>query len=184
MSKHNANRLTFTFCRSCKKLRSCLYTSSNSYICLSCANEKELIEVCLDCGRECLKQELERQGGYCGHCLDNNIVECDLCGKETYKHNNGICEDCSSGINQPCNKCGDYINSSKLSSDNLCEKCSIKIHKQLRESQVNEVVECLECGREVFVNDLTNNGICIYCHCTELQTEIKQLRSKNKKAYV
>lgn len=186
MSVHDANRLTFTFCRKCKKLRSCLYSTTDSYICKSCASEKELIQICASCGRECLKNKLENQGGYCGHCVNDNIVECDLCGNEVYKNkcSNGVCNSCEEGINQPCSNCGDYIKSEKLSSDKLCEKCSIKIHKKLKESEVNEVVECLECGREAYVNDLNNKGVCIYCHCEELQTEIKQLRSKKKKAYI
>ena len=67
----------------------------------------------------------------------------------------------------------------KLSSDNLCSKCSIKIHKRLYDSGINEVVECIECGRESLVNDL-DNGLCIYCKCEVLERQIKRLRGKRK----
>ena len=74
---------------------------------------------------------------------------------------------------------GEYFYKDELTSDNLCSKCSIKIHKRLRESNINEVVECIECGREVFVND-TKDGLCIYCYSQELEEQIKKLKSKRK----
>jgi DNA-directed RNA polymerase subunit RPC12/RpoP len=177
--------LTTTLCRHCKKLRSCLETnivSNYRYLCKECAREENLVSECRSCGREGIYSELEKHGWYCHLCENDNIIECNLCGNEVYKTYafNGICKKCINGKNKECIKCGNYFNKEKLTSDNLCPKCSIKIHKRLRSSQVNEIVECLECGREVLVNDL-NNGLCIYCYAGELESEIKKF--KKKKAY-
>ncbi len=181
----NATWTTTTFCRKCKKLRGCLNTkniSNHSFLCKECAAEEKLISVCRSCGREGIQNLLNKQGGYCWHCYNDNIHECQLCGSEVYTQNinNGICNKCETGKNKPCIKCGDYINTKKLSSDEICEKCSIKIHKRLKQSKVNEIVECIECGREVYVNDL-HEGLCIYCYSEDLESEIKKL--KRKKAY-
>ena len=53
--------------------------------------------------------------------------------------------------------------------------------RKLVDSGVNEVVECTECGRECYVNDL-DKGLCIYCKCEGLEAEIKRLK-KIKKVY-
>ena len=181
---NNSSILTTTFCRKCYRLRSCLDTksmSSYSYLCKSCTREEGLLLECTSCGREATKDILN-YGGYCHLCYRDHIEECDLCGAETYssKLNNGICNKCATGENKPCNKCGEYFHKDKLSNDNLCSKCSIKIYKKLRDSGVNEVVECVECGREVLVND-TKDGLCIYCYSQELEVQIKKL--KRKKSY-
>ena len=182
---NNSSIVTTTFCRKCHKLRSCLETKSMSkysYLCKSCAKEEDLVVECISCGREATKDILN-YSGYCHLCYKDNISECDLCGKELYNNQliDGACAQCADGTNKACNKCGEYFHKDKLSSDNLCNKCSIKIYKHLRESKVNEVVECLECGRECYVNDLSN-GLCIYCKCECLEAEIKRLKKK-KKAY-
>lgn len=177
---------TFTLCRCCKRFRKCLDGKSNSnhsYICIDCASEKDIVGACVSCGREGLAKELKQHGGYCHLCENRNIGECDLCGRELYKSKleDGICDKCKKGINKPCIKCGDYMDSNKLSSDGLCSKCSIKIHRKLRDSEVNEIVECVECGREVLVNDLNeNDGVCIYCYSKELENQVVRLR---KRAY-
>ena len=182
---NNSSIVTTTFCRKCYRLRSCLDTksmSSYSYLCKSCTREEGLVFECTSCGREATKDILN-YGGYCHLCYRDHIEECDLCGAETYssKLNNGICNKCEAGENKPCNKCGEYFHKDKLSNDNLCSKCSIKIHKKLVDSGVNEVVECTVCGRECYVNDL-DKGLCIYCKCEGLEAEIKRLKKK-KKAY-
>lgn len=184
---NNSSWLTTTFCRKCKKVRSCLETNAVSeyrYLCKECAKGEHLTSECISCGREGILQELLKHGGYCHLCENSNITECELCGAETYSHNttDGICNKCSSGENKECIKCGNYFNKEALSSDSLCIKCSIKIHKRLKNSQVNEVVECLECGREILVND-TNDGLCIYCYAEDLEYEIKKLKKKKVKAY-
>ena len=182
---NNSSIVTTTFCRKCKKLRSCLETNSISnyrFLCKECLREERLNSSCINCGREATIDIL-KHSGYCHLCENDNIVECDLCGTETYNNKlvDGICNKCASGENKECIKCGEYFNKEKLTSDNLCPKCSIKIHKKLRESQVNEVVECVECGREALVNDI-NNGLCIYCYTHELEIQIKKLK-KRKKSY-
>ena len=182
---NNSSIVTTTFCRKCYRLRSCLSTksmSSYSYLCKSCAKDEDLVIECINCGREATKDILN-YGGYCHLCYRDHIEECDLCGAETYsnKLDNGICNKCATGENKPCNKCGEYFSKDKLTGDNLCSKCSIKLHKKLRDSGVNEVVECIECGREVLVNDL-DKGLCIYCKCEVLEAEIKRLK-KRKKSY-
>lgn len=184
---NHSSLLTTTFCRKCKKLRSCLEThtvSTYRFLCKECGKEEHLIGQCINCGREGIYSELLKHGGYCHLCENDNIIECDLCGVEVYKSNSidGICEKCATGENRECIKCGNYFSKDKLTSDNLCPKCSIRIHKRLRSSEVNEIVECIECGREVLVNDLNNNGLCIYCHCEGLENEIKKLK-RIKKAY-
>ena len=183
---NNSSILTTTFCRKCKKLRSCLETKSNSnykFLCKECAKEEDLISNCISCGREGVASELLKHGGYCHLCEKDNITECSLCGAEAYNSNliDGVCPKCANGTNKPCIKCGEYFNKNKLSSDSLCPKCSIKLHKRLIDSGVNEVVECISCGRESLVNDL-DNGLCIYCKCDSLEAEIRKLK-KRKKAY-
>lgn len=182
---NNSSVVTTTFCRKCFKLRSCLETrtvSNYSFLCKECARSENLVLECIECGREATKDILN-YSGYCHLCYKDNLTECDLCGRELYNNQliDGICNKCASGENRECIKCGEYFPKNKLSSDSLCSKCSIKIHKHLRESQVNEIVECIECGREVLVNDL-KDGLCIYCKCEGLETEIKRLK-KIKKAY-
>lgn len=182
---NNSSIVTTTFCRKCYKLRSCLDTkriSNYSFLCKECARDEDLVVECIECGREATT-DIFKHGGYCHLCERKNILECDLCGTETYNSNlvNGICNKCQEGINKPCTKCGEYFHKDKLSNDNLCPKCSIKIHKSLIDSGINEVVECVECGRESLVNDL-DKGLCIYCKCDSLESEIKMLK-KIKKAY-
>lgn len=54
----------------------------------------------------------------------------------------------------------------------LCKECA----------RANDlVIECINCGRESLVNDL-DKGLCIYCKCDSLETEIKKLK-KRKKVY-
>lgn len=180
---NNSSIVTTTFCRKCYRLRSCLETksiSNYSFLCKSCAREEDLVSECIECGRESTKDILN-YSGYCHLCYKENLTECDLCGKELYNNQliNGMCPHCADGTNKECVKCGEYFHKDKLSSDNLCTKCSIKLHKTLVDSGVNEVVECLECGRECYVNDL-DNGLCIYCKCDSLETEIKRLKKKKK----
>ena len=180
---NNSSIVTTTFCRKCFKLRSCLSTksmSNYSFLCKECAKENDLVIECINCGREATKDILN-YSGYCHLCYSDNLTECNLCGKELYKNQliNGICYKCESGENRECIKCGEYFPKNQLTSDSLCSKCSIKIHKHLRESNVNEVVECIECGRECYVNDL-DKGLCIYCKCDSLETEIKRLKKKKK----
>lgn len=184
---NNSCLLTTTFCRKCKKLRSCLETNSVSnyrFLCKECLKEEGISGECRSCGREGVESLLKKHGGYCHLCINDNIIECSLCGSEAYYHkmNNGICNKCETGKNKPCAKCGEYTKASNLTGDGLCSKCAIKIHKRLKDSEVNEIVECLECGREVYVNDLNKEGICIYCHADGLENEIKMLK-KRKKAY-
>lgn len=184
---NNSCIVTTTFCRKCKKLRSCLETKGISeyrFLCKECASEQELVGNCRICGREGIEKELKKHGGYCHLCIKDNIVECELCGKEVYSHNilDGACHRCRNGKNKACDKCGVYLPVDHISSDGLCSKCSIKIHKTLRQSNVNEVVECVECGREALVNDLNDKGLCIYCYSSGLEKEIKKLK-KRKKAY-
>ena len=170
---NNSSIVTTTFCRKCYRLRSCLSTksmSNYSYLCKECAKENDLVIECINCGREGTKDILN-YGGYCHLCYRDNISECSLC----------VCYKCANGTNKPCTKCGEYFNKNKLTSDNLCPKCSIKLHKTLIDSGVNEVVECIECSREILVND-SNNGLCIYCYAGDLEAEIRKLK-KRKKAY-
>lgn len=183
----DATWTTTTFCRKCKKLRGCLDTinfSEYRYLCKECAQEENLLSTCRTCGREGISKLLSKQGGYCWHCYNDNIQECNLCGSEVYTHNtiDGICTKCASGENKPCLKCGDYINSSKLSNEGLCEKCTLKIYKTLKDSKVDEVVECISCGREANITDLTN-GLCIYCYAEGLELEINKLKKKKRKSY-
>ena len=183
---NNSSMVTTTFCRKCHKLRSCLDTKSMSkynYLCKECARGEDLVTECINCGREATKDIL-KHGGYCHLCEKDNISECSLCGAETYNNKlvDGICNKCQEGINKPCNKCGEYFHKDKLTSDSLCSKCSIKIHKKLVDSGLNEVVECTECGRECYVNDL-DNGLCIYCKCEGLKAEIKSLKHIKKRVY-
>lgn len=180
----NATWTTTTFCRKCKKIRSCLDTNSYTnyrFLCKECAKEEKLMSTCRSCGREGLKKLLDNQGGYCWHCYNDNIHECELCGSEVYSHNimDGVCDKCTTGKNKQCNKCGSYINAKKLSKDGLCEKCSIEIINVLKKSKVNEVVECIECGRECHVNDI-NDGLCIYCYSEGLEKEIERINKKIK----
>ena len=180
-----SSMVTTTFCRKCYRLRSCLDTKSTSrytYLCKECARGEDLVAECINCGREATKDILNH-GGYCHLCEGNNISECSLCGAETYNNKlvDGICNKCHEGINKPCTKCGEYFHKDKLTSDGLCSKCSIKLHKKIKDSGLNEVVECVECGRECHVNDL-DNGLCIYCKCEGLKAEIKKLKKK-KRAY-
>lgn len=176
------------FCRKCKRLTLSTYETSSvseyKFLCKKCLDEEGLIGECRNCGREGVSGVLNEHGGYCHKCEDDNIIECVNCGSETYKHQGLYCEKCLSGENKQCIKCGNYFSTSNLTSDSLCEKCSIKIHKKLRSSQVNEVVECLQCGREELVNNMNDKGLCIYCQCEDLVDEIKKLkRKKKKKAY-
>ena len=184
---NNSSMVTTTFCRCCKKLRSCLDGSSVSnyrYICKECARNENLIGQCRGCGREGISKELLKHGGYCHLCEKDNISECSLCGAETYNNKlvDGICNKCQEGINKPCNKCGEYFHKDKLTSDNLCSKCSIKIHKKIKDNGLNEVVECIECGRECHVIDL-DEGLCIYCKFEGLKAEIKRLKHIKKRVY-
>ena len=183
---NNSSIVTTTFCRKCYKLRSCLDTKSISnynYLCKDCARGEDLVVECINCSREATK-DIIKYGGYCHLCEKDNISECSLCGAETYNNKliEGICNKCQEGTNRACNKCGEYFHKDKLTSDNLCSKCSIKIHKKLRDSEVNEVAECIECGRECYVNDL-NEGLCIYCKCDNLEMQIKRLNGKKKSCY-
>ena len=190
MELSDATWTTTTFCRKCKKLRGCLDTHSVSgyrYLCKECAAEEQLVSACRSCGREGILKLLNKQGGYCWKCYGDNIQECSLCGAEEYSHkvDDGVCNKCSTGKNRPCIKCGSYMNANKLSSDGLCDKCSVVIYKTLKDSKVNEVVECLECGRECYVNDLSD-GLCIYCYSEGLEAEISRLKkriNKKKKSY-
>ncbi len=173
------------FCRKCKKIKLNVYdthkSSSYKFLCDHCAKEEGVIDTCKSCGREGVAKELNQHGGYCHKCETDNITECEQCGVEIYKSDSSICEKCISGENKVCINCGGYFNKDKISSDNLCPKCSIKIHKRLSSSEVNEIVECIECGREVLVNDLNDKGLCVYCHCEGLESEIKKLKYKQKK---
>jgi DNA-directed RNA polymerase subunit RPC12/RpoP len=183
---NNSSIVTTTFCRKCHKLRSCLETkgvSKYNYLCKECARVEDLVVECINCGREATK-DIIKHSGYCHLCEKDNISECSLCGAETYNNKlvDGICNKCQEGINKPCNKCGEYFHKDKLTSDNLCSKCSIKIHKRLKDSQVNEVVECIECGRECHVNDL-DEGLCIYCKYEGLKSEIKRLKHAKRRVY-
>ena len=183
---NNSSIVTTTFCRKCHKLRSCLDTKSMSkcsYLCKECARGEDLVIECINCGREATKDIL-KHGGYCHLCEKDNISECDLCGAETYNNKlvNGMCSKCNNGTNKPCTKCGEYFHKDKLTNDGLCSKCSIKLHKKIKDSGLNEVVECVECGRECYVNDL-DNGLCIYCKCEGLKAEIKKLKRIRKRAY-
>lgn len=178
--------LTTTFCRKCKKLKSCLETKNISeykYLCKDCAKGEDLISNCLECGREGITDELMLHGGYCHLCEGDNIGECVLCGAEKFKSdmNGDTCWDCINGRNKPCVKCGEYYPVDKLTVDELCFKCALEVHSVLSSSGVNEVVECLSCGRETLVNDL-DKGLCIYCKCDSLESQIKRLK-KRKKAY-
>ena len=132
---NNSSIVTTTFCRKCKKLRSCLETnviSDYRYLCKQCTKEEDLLVTCINCGREATTDIL-KHGGYCHLCERENISECDLCGAEVYNNNliDGICSKCATGENRECIKCGNYFSENKLTSDNLCPKCSIKIHKKL-----------------------------------------------------
>ena len=72
---NNSSILTTTFCRKCKKLRSCLETKSNSnykFLCKECAKEEDLISNCISCGREGVASELLKHGGYCHLCEKDN----------------------------------------------------------------------------------------------------------------
>lgn len=184
---NNSCIVVLTFCRKCHKLRNCLETNNVSddykFLCKQCAREEVKTETCIGCGREGIRSELEEHGWFCHICESDNIVECELCGKEVYTSSTifeGICKDCAFENNIPCNKCGTYYPKDKLSSGGLCEKCSIKIYKKLRESNINEVIECVQCGREELVNNINDNGICIYCKCEGLENEIKKLNKKKK----
>lgn len=185
-SLNDKNYTVTTFCRKCKKIRSCYNTEDKTeyrFLCKDCATQLEdLICNCRFCGKEMLKSLYNKQGGYCHKCYNDNIQECGLCGKETYSHkmDNGICSKCLTGKNKQCLKCGIYINSKKLNSEGLCEKCTISIYKILKDSKVNEIVECVECGREIHSND-QHEGLCIYCYSQELEKQINKIKSKKKK---
>ena len=106
---NNSSILTTTFCRKCKKLRSCLETKSNSnykFLCKECAKEEDLISNCISCGREGVASELLKHCGYCHLCEKDNITECSLCGAEAYNSNliDGVCPKCANGTNKPCIK--------------------------------------------------------------------------------
>ena len=183
---NNSSMLTTTFCRKCRKLKSCLETNSVSnyrYLCKECAKNEDLISQCISCGREGITTELMDHGGYCHLCEDNNIVECNLCGAETFRSDTDgyTCYNCLNGKNKACIRCGDYYPVDKLTVDDLCFKCALVIHTRLCNSGVNEVVECISCGREAHVNNL-DKGLCIYCKCDSLEDEIKRLK-RRKKAY-
>lgn len=185
MSKHDANWTTTTFCRKCKRLRSCYSTkqvSEYSYLCKSCAYEH--ISVCNNCGRECLSKLLDVQEGLCGFCLDDHIVECEFCGKEGYAYQlklyDGMCIDCQTGKNEQCSKCKIYCKRDNLE-DGLCNKCRVKLFKQKQKNKVDEVFECMECGREQHIKYM-NDGLCIFCYkedeIIKLKKDIKKLRKK------
>lgn len=185
---NNSAMLTTTFCRKCKKIRSCLETNGVSnyrYLCKECSKEEHLIGACVHCGKEGIATELLKHGGYCHLCENDNITECKFCGAEIYNSNSidGVCKKCDSGENKACVKCGTYNSTDNLNNDGLCVKCSIKIHKKLRSSKVNEVVTCIECGRECYVNDLNDDGLCIYCYANELESEIFKLKNRKKTYY-
>jgi hypothetical protein len=177
MGKYIANTLTTTFCRECKKLRSCYYTmdvAEHRYLCKECASD--YIDSCKDCGREGVKDLFK--GGYCDHCVDNNLGECKHCGTEEYKHNmeDGICYKCQSGTNKPCIKCNDYFNAEDLH-EGLCDKCRIKVFRRKQKQKVDEVSECMECGREQHINQM-ENGLCMFCY---KEGEIMKLKNEMKK---
>lgn len=183
---NNSSWLTTTFCRKCKKLKSCLETNSVSnyrYLCKECAEGEHLISNCISCGREGITSQLMEHGGYCHLCEDNNIIECQLCGAEKFRSDSDgyTCYDCLNGKNKPCIKCGDYYPNDKLTVDELCFKCALVVHSRLTTSNVNEVVECLICGREAHVNDL-KDGHCLHCYVGSLEGEIRRLK-RRKKAY-
>ena len=183
---NNSSIVTTTLCRKCHKLRSCLDTKSMSkynYLCKECARTEDLVIECINCGREATKDIL-KYGGYCHLCYKDNISECDLCGAETYNNKlvNGMCSKCNNGINKPCTKCGEYFHKDKLTNDDLCSKCSIKLHKKIKDSGLNEVFECINCGREFYVNDL-DDGLCIYCICEGLKSEVKRLKYAKRRVY-
>lgn len=133
---NNSSILTTTFCRSCKRLRSCLDTkkiSNYSFLCKECARNQDLVIECINCGREATKDIL-KHGGYCHLCERDNIIECDLCGSEIYKSNSidGICKKCATGENKECIKCGRevFVNDTK---DGLCIYCySQELEEQIK----------------------------------------------------
>lgn len=183
---NNSSILTTTFCRKCMKLVSCLKTVKESkftYLCKSCASEESLIYSCRSCGREGVKKEMIQHGGYCHLCERDNVTECKCCGAETYTHTliDGACGKCSGGVNKPCSNCGKYINTEKLTSNKLCPRCAIKLYKEMKASELEKIVECVECGREELVKNI-NDGLCIYCYSENLEKEIKKLK-KYKKTY-
>ena len=148
---NNSSIVITTFCRKCHKLRSCLDTKSMSkynYLCKDCARGEDLVIECINCGRESTL-EILKHGGYCHLCEKDNISECSLCGAETYNNKlvNGMCSKCNNGTNKPCTKCGEYFHKDKLTNDGLCSKCSIKLHKKIKDSGLNEVFECINCVR-------------------------------------
>ena len=74
---NNSSIVTTTFCRKCKKLRSCLETNAISdyrYLCKQCTKEEDLLVTCINCGREATTDIL-KHGGYCHLCERENISE-------------------------------------------------------------------------------------------------------------
>ena len=74
---NHSSLLTTTFCRKCKKLRSCLETNTVStyrFLCKECGKEEHLIGQCINCGREGIDSELLKHGGYCHLCEHDNIA--------------------------------------------------------------------------------------------------------------
>ena len=129
---NNSSIVTTTFCRKCKKLRSCLETrtlSNYSYLCKECARNQDLIVNCISCGREATTDIL-KHGCYCHLCEHDNISECSLCGSETYasKLIDGVCNKCIEGKNKPCSKCGDYFSKDQKLSVYLEDKDPLTSH--------------------------------------------------------
>ena len=73
-----------------------------------------------------------------------------------------------------CYKLRSCLDTKSISNYNyLCKECA----------RVEDlVVECIECGRESYVNDL-DEGLCIYCKCDSLERQIKRLKGKKKSYY-
>lgn len=176
---NNSAILTTTFCRKCKKLRSCLESntvSNHKFLCKKCADNDGVLSNCVLCGREGIAKELNKHGGFCHLCEKENTMNCKQCGKEIYVSNrtDDMCNECFSGINVACRRCGDYVNKNKLANDKLCEKCNITVFKKKTRQKADEVMECFQCGREQHINNM-ENGLCVFC-CKDV--EIKRLKNE------
>ncbi|MEG1312480.1 MAG: hypothetical protein RSD47_10810 [Romboutsia sp.] len=117
-------------------------------------------------------------------CEKDNIIECSLCGKETYTskiQSENICINCAFGFNEACVKCGEYHKKEELNKDGLCSKCNMKVFKKKFKDNIDEVFECVECGREQHISNM-ENGLCVFCykdeHIDRLKDDIKYLKRK------
>lgn len=118
--------------------------------------------------------------GYCLKCVHRVITECRECGREylpTQLNDEGVCNGCLTEEIKQCKKCKCYFDREELSVDDQCIKCNIKIIKKKKKEEVDEVVECLECGRESHIKDVNNKGLCEIC---EMKEEIYQFKKKLK----